>query len=465
MARPASRMPLGPRVVLIVGFGAREHALAWRLARDPGVARVVVAPGNAGMSGDAEVRPSVDPLDVPAVGALAREVGAGLVVVGPEAPLAAGLAGGLRALGFAVFGPDAGAARLESSKAFCREVATASGVAMAEGAAFSEVDPALAFAARLGGRVVVKADGLAAGKGVTVCDDLEQAEAALHASLEGGRFGVAGARVVVEQRLDGREASLIALCDERDAIALLAARDHKRLGDGDRGPNTGGMGAYAPLADLDEATAAELVVAVQRPVLTELARRGIAFRGALYAGLMLTADGPRLLEFNVRFGDPETQALLPILEVPLAPLLLAAAEGRLGEAAVANGLAATRCLPAAGAAVAVVLAAAGYPDSPRGGDPIGGLDDARAAGALVFTAGVAASAGGTLHTAGGRVATVVGRGSTVEAAAGVAYRAAERVTFAGRQLRRDIGRTPQPAVSWTGEAPAAREAVGAKSRP
>jgi phosphoribosylamine---glycine ligase len=459
------RLPTAPRAVLVLGAGAREHALAWRLARDPGVARVVVAPGNPGMGRDAEVRPGVDLLDVAGVAAMAREVGAGLVVVGPEAPLAGGLADGLRALGLAVFGPDAAAARLESSKSFCRDVATAAGVAMAEGAAFREVAPALAFAADLGGRVVVKADGLAAGKGVTVCEDLEQAEAALRASLEDGRFGAAGRRVVVEERLDGREASLIALCDEGDAIALPAARDHKRLADGDRGPNTGGMGAYAPLPDLDQATAAELVATIQRPVLAELARRGIAFRGALYAGLMLTAAGPRLLEFNVRFGDPEAQALLPILAVPLAPLLLAAAEGRLGEALAAGGLGAAGCLPSAGAAVALVLAAAGYPDAPRGGDRIDGLDAAPAAGALVFTAGVAASPDGALETAGGRVATVVGRGPTVETAAGAAYGAAEHVMFAGRQLRHDIARPPEPPVSGSDEGSIVRAAVGVGSRP
>ena len=460
----SSSPPSGPRVVLVVGSGAREHALAWRLASDPGVARVVVAPGNSGMGGDAEVRPGLDPLDITGLGALAGEVGAGLVVVGPEAPLAAGLADGLRRLGLAVFGPDAAAARLESSKSFCREVAAAAGVAMAKGETFAEVAPARAFAAALAGRVVVKADGLAAGKGVTVCADLEEAEAALRASLEDGRFGAAGSRVVVEERLDGREASLIALCDERTAVALPAARDHKRLAEGDRGPNTGGMGAYAPLPDVTPAAAAELVATVQRPVLAELARRGIAFRGALYAGLMLTAAGPRLLEFNVRFGDPEAQALLPILDVPLAPLLLAAAEGRLGEALPGGGSAWTGGLPTAGAAVAVVLAAEGYPDAPRGGDRIDGLEAARAAGTLVFMAGVTAAPGGGLETAGGRVATVVGRGAAVAAAAAAAYEAAERVSFAGRQLRHDIGRPFETSPSGNGGL-AARDAVAAGSRP
>jgi len=434
-----------PRCVLVIGAGAREHALAWRLARDLGVRRVVVAPGNPGMRQDAEVMPDLDPVDGVAVVALAREVEAELIVIGPEAPLAVGLADALRDAGLPVFGPGASAARLESSKAFCREIAQAAGVPMARGAAFEDVAAALAYATSLGGRVVVKADGLAAGKGVTVCDDLAQAEVALRASLEAGRFGAAGARVVVEERLEGREASLIAVCDEHVALALPPARDHKRLADGDRGPNTGGMGAYAPLPDLDPASASGLVATIQRPVLAELARRGIAFRGALYAGLMLTDAGPRLLEFNVRFGDPEAQALLPLVETPLAPLLLAAAEGRLGPAAVEVALAAPDVLPSSGAAVAVVLAAAGYPEQPRGGDPIDGLEAARAAGALIFTAGVASGPAGGLQTAGGRVVTIVGRGAGVEAAAARAYGAAEAVVFAGRQLRHDIGR---PLSTW-----------------
>ncbi len=333
-----ARRPRTPRTILVLGGGAREDALAWRLARDPGVERIVVAPGNPGMTPAAELRPGLDLADAAAVADLAREVAAELVLVGPESPLVGGVADALRAAGLAVFGPSAAAARLEGSKSFCRAVAAAAGVPMAEGAAFTSVGPALEFAERLDGRVVVKADGLAAGKGVTVCADVEEAEDALRASLEGGRFGPAGLRVVVEARLEGPEASLIALCDETAALALPAARDHKRVGDGERGPNTGGMGAYSPVPDLDDASVAELIERIHRPVLAELARRGVAFRGALYAGLILAAEGVRLLEFNVRFGDPEAQALLPRLEGPLAPLLLAAAEGRLAEAATGLGV-------------------------------------------------------------------------------------------------------------------------------
>ncbi|MGZ3587579.1 MAG: phosphoribosylamine--glycine ligase [Candidatus Limnocylindrales bacterium] len=443
-----------PRIVLVTGSGGREHALAWRLALDEGVARVIVTPGNPGMSDDAEVRPGVDPRDAEAVRAVARETGAELVVIGPEAPLASGLADGLRGAGLHVFGPGAAGARLEASKSFCRAVAGAAGVPIAAGEAFSAVAPALEFAARFGGRVVVKADGLAAGKGVTVCERLDEAEEALRASLEGGRFGAAGLRVVVEERLEGREVSLIALCDETAVLALPAARDHKRIGEGERGPNTGGMGAYSPVEDCDDATAAELVRRIHGPVLAELARRGIGFRGALYAGLMLTGDGPRLLEFNVRLGDPEAQALLPRLAIPLAPLLLAAAAGRLREAAAALDLRDGLVPAAAESAVAVVLAAPGYPGTPRLGGRIEGLDAARASGALVFAAGVAADQDGRLVTAGGRVLAVVGRGPTAAAAAETAYAGVARVAFPGRQVRRDIG-PPAGALRSSGAGQAA----------
>ena len=384
--------------------------------------------------------PGLDPADAGTVVHLAHELRSDLIVSGPEAPLVAGVADALQAAGFRALGPGAMGARLEASKTTTRDVATAAGVPMAAGAAFEAVAPALAFAAGFDWQVVVKADGLAAGKGVTVCDDEATVAAALREALEEGRFGAAGSRVVVEERLVGPEASVMALCDETATLALPAARDHKRLGDADDGPNTGGMGAYSPLPDLDEAAVEAILETIHAPVLAEAARRGIPFRGVLYAGLMLTAGGPRLLECNVRLGDPEAQAVLPRLAVPLAPLLAAAAEGRLAAAAARLGLAPQAVLPAAPeACVAVVLAAAGYPERPRRGDLITGLADARGAGGLVFAAGVERAAEG-LQTAGGRVLTVVGRGRDLAAAADAAYEAAGHVTFAGAHLRHDIGR-------------------------
>ncbi len=433
-----------PRRILILGSGAREHAMAWRLAGEPGVERVIVAPGNPGMAeaptDGLDLVPGLDPADIGAVVHLAHELQPDLVVSGPEAPLVAGVADALQAAGFAALGPGAAGARLEASKAVTRALATAAGVPMAAGAVFEAVAPAMAFAAGLDWQVVVKADGLAAGKGVTVCEDEATVAAALREPLEEGRFGAAGSRVVVEERLAGPEASVMALCDETAVLALPAARDHKRLEDGDDGPNTGGMGAYSPLPDLDEAAVERILETIHAPVLAEAARLGTSFRGVLYAGLMLTAGGPRLLEFNVRLGDPEAQAVLPRLAVPLAPLLAAAAEGRLATAATRLGLAPRAVLPAApDACVAIVLAAAGYPERPRRGDTITGLTHARGAGGLVFTAGVDRAADG-LHTAGGRVLTVVGRGRDLAAAADAAYDAAGHVTFPGAHLRRDIGR-------------------------
>lgn len=426
-----------PTRILVVGSGAREHALAWKLSVEPGVNTVFVAPGNDGMTTEPRVRrvPDVDPLDGTSVVAAARAVAAELVVIGPEAPLAAGVADVLDAEGIAVFGPGAGAARIESSKAFCHEIASAAGVPMARSGAFDSAADARAFAQELaaaGLGVVVKADGLAAGKGVTVCDGMDQASRAIEAAAAVGA-------VVVEERLDGREASLIALCDGHDALALPIARDHKRLGDGDTGPNTGGMGAYSPLPDLPDASADDLAARFHRPILAELARRGTPFRGALYAGLMLTADGPVLLECNARFGDPETQVVLPRLAAPLGPLLLAAARGRLLETARPLGLDGARLPVLPTATVGIVLAAAGYPDAPRPDDPIEGLDRARAAGALVFHGGTARNESGGYVTAGGRILTVVGRGTDQATARAQAEDAAELIAFQGVQRRHDIG--------------------------
>ncbi|MDQ3449164.1 MAG: phosphoribosylamine--glycine ligase [Chloroflexota bacterium] len=443
-----------PKRVLVMGSGGREHALAWALSREPDVGQVIVAPGNAGMKQVATVRPAAASDDRMAW--IANDLGVDLVVVGPEGPLVAGVADHLARRGIAVFGPGRDAARLEGSKAFCRDVARAAGVPMAEGAAFEDdEDGAIDFSRRLGAPVVIKADGLAGGKGVTVCATLAEAEAAIRACRP--RFGLAARRIVVERALIGLEASVIAITDGASLLALPAARDHKRLGDDDRGPNTGGMGVYSPLPDLPDAEAAALTERIHRPILGELARRGISYSGALYAGLMLTADGPYLLECNVRFGDPETQVLLPRLSTSLAPLLLGAANGRLARAAAAAGLSDGR-IPGDDAAVGVVLAAAGYPDEPRLGDPIDDRDGTPVGaggsgeGALTFWSGVRRSQG-SLVTNGGRVATIVGRGDSLEEAAAVAYRATESVTFPGRQMRRDIGRIGSFAARTAGSRP------------
>jgi phosphoribosylamine--glycine ligase len=306
---------------------------------------------------------------------------------------------------------------------------------MALGQAFDHVKPALEYAQQIESGVVVKADGLAGGKGVSVCANLAEAERAVRDALELDRFGASGRRVVIEERVDGVEASVIAICDGRDAVVLPAARDHKRLLDGDKGPNTGGMGAYSPVDELSDVDLLRLRSEVFRPVLAEMTGRGIPFRGALFAGLMLTADGPRVLEFNVRLGDPEAQVILPRLEQPVTPLLVAAAAGSLAEIDVLP------IVPTAEiSTVGVTLSAEGYPGSVRTGDPIQGVEDARSSGALVFGAGVRRDDLGRLATSGGRVLTVVGRGTNLAAATEDAYAAAGRIEFAGRRMRTDIGR-------------------------
>jgi len=466
-----------PTRILIVGGGGREHALAWKLAGEPGVNEVFVAPGSAAIGCEPRVTclPDVDPLDPGAVVAAARAAAVELVVVGPEAPLASGVADSCTAAGIAVFGPSRAAARIETSKAFCHEVAEAAGVRMARAGWFNRMAPALGFAAELaaGGRgVVIKADGLAGGKGVTICSSLIEAQAALEAI-----FDVPGADpdpgdqadpaepaplVVVEERLYGLEASVIALCDGRDALALPAARDHKRLADDDGGPNTGGMGAYSPLPDLPDAAVEAIVAGVHRPILAELARRGSPFRGALYAGLILTTDGPVLLECNARFGDPETQVIVPRLAVPLGPILRAAAHREL--AAAYPGRTLLPVLP--GAAVGIVLASAGYPDRPRRGDVVRGIaagqDAAHAAGrdgrGLVFQSATQVDTDGAVWTNGGRVLTVVGLGTTLEAARQNAERLAAGIDFDGLQRRHDIALRLPPATVATGKVPAGARA-------
>jgi phosphoribosylamine--glycine ligase len=436
-----------PTRILLLGGGGREHALAWKLAAEPGVNELVVLPGSDAIATEPRVRrlAGLDPTDPPTVIEAARALAAELVVVGPEAPLAAGVADAVGAAGYPVLGPTAAAARIETSKAFCHEVAAAAGVTMARARVFdgAGAEAAGAFVSELaaeGRDAVLKADGLAGGKGVIVTDSPEQALELVPAYLAGRPPG--SPALVIEERLDGREASVIALCDGTRAVGLPAARDHKRLCDGDRGPNTGGMGAYSPVPELDAAAVEGILAAVHRPILAELARRGTPFRGFLYAGLMLTDDGPVLLECNARLGDPEAQVILPRLAVALGPWLLAAARG----AIPADALTTLPTLP--GAAVGVVLAAQGYPGEPRRGDPIEGLTEAVADGALVFHAGTVGRRRpeGGYGTNGGRVLTILGRGPDLPTARASAERAADAISWAGLQRRRDIAADlPTPA--------------------
>ncbi|MHB8458989.1 MAG: phosphoribosylamine--glycine ligase [Candidatus Limnocylindrales bacterium] len=432
-------LPVMPTRILIVGGGAREHALAWKLAAEPGVNEVVVAPGNDAMAAEPRVRcvalPATDARQ--AVVGLARREAIELVVVGPEEPLADGLVDALEAAGVLAFGPSAAAARIETSKSFCHEIAAAAGVRMASAVvARSRAEAGAAVDVfRADGRgYVLKEDGLAAGKGVAVFGPHEADRAAAADRLE-ALFAAPGRVVLVEERLGGPEASVIALCDGRTALALPAARDHKRLGDGDDGPNTGGMGAYSPLPDLSASDVERILATVHRPILAELARRGTPFRGALYAGLILTAEGPALLECNARFGDPETEAIVPRLAVPLGPLLRAAAAGALPP--TIDGRLIVPVLP--GATVAIVLAGRGYPARSADGDAISGLDEAAALGGIVFHAGSRRTEEGGFVTHGGRIVTVVGRGPDLATARAVAERATGAIVFAGLQRRHDIG--------------------------
>ena len=395
--------------VLIVGSGGREHALAWKLARSDELDELHAAPGNPGIAALGRCHPIRDD-DVEGLLGLCRQHGVDLVVVGPEAPLVAGIADDLRRAGVAVFGPGAAAAQIEGSKAFAKELMRAAGV------------PTAAELPEPRAPCVVKADGLAAGKGVFVCRTQPEADAAWEAARS------LGERVVVEELLEGEEVSVFALTDGAEALALAPAQDFKRLLAGDEGPNTGGMGSYSPVPFLDTDEVEELVELVHRPVIAELGRRGTPFVGLLYAGLMVTEDGPRVLEFNCRFGDPETQAILPRLEGDFLGALTAAATGALAGVELTAG---------GEAAVTVVLAAAGYPEAPERGVEIGGVAEAEATGALVFHAGTAIR-DGRLVSAGGRVLGVTGVGSSVAEARERAYAAVERIDLPGGQFREDI---------------------------
>ncbi len=412
----------------MVGGGGREHALVRALARSAARPRILCAPGNAGIALDAEVHP-IPASDADAICSLATGQRVDLTIVGPEAPLVAGLADRLRAIGVPTVGPSAEAARLEGSKTFAKEIMAAAGVLTARSGTVTDVDVGLQLADEYGYPVVIKADGLAAGKGVVIAGSREEARTALIACLELGAFGEAGHLALVEAHMTGPEVSLLALVDGSHIARFPAARDYKRIGDGDTGPNTGGMGSVSPVPDVPDGVADALIEQVHRPIITELARRGIPFVGVLYAGLMMTPDGPRVLEFNTRFGDPETQALMPRLAEDPLELFDAVAAGTLSDGPVRVH---------ADACVAVVLAAHNYPSEPRSGDAISGLDRAADLGAEVLHAGTCAGAGDAILTSGGRVLAVAALGSTIETARLRAYAAAEVVRFSGRQMRTDI---------------------------
>jgi phosphoribosylamine--glycine ligase len=415
--------------VLLVGGGGREHALAWALSGSSLLTKLWCAPGNAGIAEVAECV-AIGAEDVPALVAFAQAQAVDLVVAGPEAPLTLGLADACAAAGLRCFGPSAAAARLEGSKTFTKEVADAAGVPTAAWARFEEAGAARAHVRARGAPIVVKADGLAAGKGVVVAQTVEEAEAAIADIMESRVHGAAGASVVIEECLLGQEVSFFALCDGAHALPMAAAQDHKRVGDGDTGPNTGGMGAYSPPPVFTDALRDEAMDRIIRPTLAEMARRGTPFRGVLFAGLMITETGPKLIEFNVRFGDPECQALMLRLRSDLLAALMAACDGELAEFDL-------RWDPRP--SLVVVMAARGYPGAHARGTEIRGLDRAAAVpGVQVFHAGTARGAGGAVVANGGRVLGIAATGDSVRAAREAAYAAVDALDWPEGFCRRDI---------------------------
>jgi phosphoribosylamine---glycine ligase len=415
--------------ILLLGSGGREHALAWKLAQSPLCAELWAAPGNPGIAETAQCA-ALDASDHNAVVAFCEEKRIGLVVVGPEAPLVDGLADSLRAAGIAVFGPGKDAAQLEGSKAFTKEVCDRAGIPTAAWEKVTSEADGMAALQRFGAPVVVKADGLAAGKGVTVAMTMDEAEAAVR-DIFAGRFGEAGAEAVIEEFMEGEEASFFALTDGATIVAFGSAQDHKRVGEGDTGPNTGGMGAYSPAPVLTPALESEVMRRIIAPTVKTMAEMGCPYRGVLYAGLMLTAEGPKLIEYNCRFGDPECQVLMMRLQSDLVEILQACADDRLG------------AIPAPrfrhDTALTVVMAARGYPGTPEKGGRIDGIDAAEAEGAKVFHAGTARGEAGALVASGGRVLNVTASGSDVGTAQARAYAALDRIDFPTGFCRRDIG--------------------------
>jgi phosphoribosylamine--glycine ligase len=414
--------------ILVIGNGGREHALAWRLARSERVQRVYVAPGNGGTAADPRLQ-NLPITELPALADFVEHEGIALTVVGPEAPMAAGVVDLFTSRGLRIYGPTRAAAQLESSKDFAKAFMQRHGIPTAQYHTFSDAAAARAYVAERGAPIVVKADGLAAGKGVVVAQTVAEAQAAIDSMLVDNRFGASGARVVIEEFLQGEEASFIVMSDGRNALALATSQDHKRLLDGDAGPNTGGMGAYSPAPIVTPALHARVMREIILPTIQGMAADGIRYVGFLYAGLMIDAAGnPKTLEFNCRLGDPEAQPILLRMKSDLVELIDAALDGRLDQAEVDWDRR---------AALAVVLAAHGYPDAPRKGDAITRLP-ADAEDCVVFHAGTEAQ-DGELVTSGGRVLAVTALGDSVRAARSRAYAAVEQVQFAGRQYRNDIG--------------------------
>jgi len=412
--------------VLLIGSGGREHALAWKLAQSPALGKLHAAPGNPGIADLAELA-AIDPADHRAVIGYCRRHSIGLVVIGPEGPLVAGLADNLRTMGILAFGPDRIPARLEGSKGFTKDLCARHDIPTARYARASDRLAAEAALGDFGFPVVIKADGLAAGKGVVIAESAGEAEAALDAMFDGS-FGDAGEAVVIEEYMTGEEVSFFALVDGETVLPFGSAQDHKRVGDGDTGPNTGGMGAYSPASIFTPELEAQVMAQIVRPTARALARAGTPFSGILYAGLMLTAEGPKLVEYNARFGDPECQALMLRLESDLLALMLATAKGALAEAEAPRF--------SKQASLAVVMAARGYPGTPRTGGAIAGLD--RGDGARIFQAGTGLE-GGRLVAAGGRVLGIAALGATVAEAQRAAYGAVDRIDFPDGFCRRDIG--------------------------
>jgi phosphoribosylamine--glycine ligase len=414
--------------LLLLGSGGREHALAWKIAASPLIERLYCAPGNAGIAKESELV-TLDPTDHPAVISFCKTHRIELVVVGPEAPLCAGIVDDLAAAGIKAFGPSKAAAQLEGSKGFTKDLCRANGIPTAAYQRFDAPEPAKAYVRALGAPIVVKADGLAAGKGVVIAQDVGQAEAAIEAMF-GGEFGTAGAQIVVEEFLQGEEASFFALCDGETAIPLASAQDHKRAYDGDQGPNTGGMGAYSPAPVMTAEQARRTMDEIVLPTVHAMKAMGAPYKGVLYAGLMITAEGPKLIEYNVRFGDPECQVLMLRLMSDLVPALLACCDGMLKSFDL-------RWYP--DAALTVVMAAKGYPGSYGKGSVIEGLDEAaETEGVEIFHAGTIAQAGRLLAN-GGRVLDISAVGKTVAEAQQRAYAAVDHIRWPDGFCRRDIG--------------------------
>lgn len=417
--------------ILVLGGGGREHAIAWALAKSPRTDALYVAPGNGGTGAIATNVAGLDASDGGAVLAFAQEHAIDLVVIGPEAPLVAGVADVLRAAGIDVFGPDAQGAQLEGSKTYSKQFMDANGIPTAKYASFTEPEPALAYLRQVGAPIVVKADGLAAGKGVIVAETLEDAEEAVRSCFDGA-FGTAGSTVVIEECLAGPECSLLAFVTGGRAFCMTTAQDHKRAFDGDRGPNTGGMGVYSPVPTVTDDELATMVQVMETAAAATAREFDHDYRGVLYGGFMLTEKGPEVLEFNARFGDPETQVVLPRLQTDLVDIMVAVAQGRPQDIELSWSDT---------WAVCVVLASAGYPGAYEKGKVILGVSEAEQLdGVTVFHAGTATNADGELVTAGGRVLNVVALGSTFEEAREQAYRACDLINFEGKQYRTDIGK-------------------------